>query len=74
MRWYKTGFHFACQRLAEQGLDCREQADFIGTDQRNCCTWQPGTSGAADPVDVVLGDLRQIDIDNAREFADVEPA
>ena len=66
------------QRLRDtasnQFFDRFEQIQFIDTDQRHGLTLVAGPSGAADTVDIVLGDVRQLEVDHVRQLVDVQTA
>ena len=72
MFWNKTSRNFPYQQLTDKRFDCREQVDLIGTDQRNCHTLQTSPTGAADTMNIVFRDFRQINIDNVRKFVDID--
>ena len=55
-------------------LDVAEQLQLVDADQRDGVAVDAGAAGAADAVDVVLGDHRQLEVDDVRERLDVEAA
>ena len=63
MFWNKAGRNFPHQKLADKRFDCREKVDLIGTDQGNCQPLETGPTGAADTMNIVFRDFRQINID-----------
>src|SRR5262249_35334038 len=59
---------------ADQLLDRVEREDVVVAGQRDRRAFRPGASRAADPVDVVLGVLGQVVVDDVRDPLDVEAA
>ena len=59
---------------AEHALDVVEQLELVDADQRDGIAVDAGPAGPADAVDVVLGDHRQLEVDDVRERLDVEAA
>lgn len=68
----EVGLFAALQGLADQRLDRRQQFHLVGADQRQRLAGSAGAAGAADPVHVVLGDDRQVEVDHQRHFLDVQ--
>ena len=54
-------------------MSCSRRALGVGR-QRDRLARQSGPAGAADAVDVVLGDQRQVEVHDQRQLLDVEPA
>ncbi len=61
-------------RAPEDAFDVGEQPHLVDADQRDGVAVDAGAPGPADPVDVVLGDHRQLEVDDVRERIDVEAA
>ncbi len=59
---------------SEHAFDVIEQLELVDADQRHGVAVDAGPAGPADAVDVVLGDHRQLEVDDVRECLDVEPA
>ena len=59
---------------AEDALDVVEQLELVDADQRDGIAVDAGPAGPADAMDVVLGDHRQLEVDDVRERLDVEAA
>ena len=59
---------------AEDLLDLAEQLHLVDADQRDGIAVALCPAGPADAVDVVLGDHRQLEVDDVRQGIDVEPA
>ncbi len=64
----------AGDRLADQLLDRRDEAAVLGRRQREGAPAAAGAAGAADPVDVILGVDRDVEIEDVAEALDVEAA
>ena len=60
--------------LAEQLLDVGDQARVVARDQRDRQPRGAGARGAADAVDVVLGVVRHVEVEDRRQVDDVEAA
>ncbi len=58
----------------EQLLDRLEERLLVDAHERDRLSVDAGATGAADPVDVVLGDHRQLEVDDVRELLDVDAA
>ena len=58
----------------EHALDVVEELELVDAHQRDGVAVDAGAPGPADPVDVVLGDHRQLEVDDVRERLDVEAA
>ena len=52
----------------------RSSGRFVDADQRDRVALDAGAAGPADAVDVVLGDHRQLEVDDVRERVDVDAA
>ena len=61
-------------RAPEDPLDVVQELRLVDADQRDGPAVDAGTTGPADPVDVVLGDHRQLEVDDVRQRVDVEAA
>ena len=70
----ETGFFIAAQCLFGQRFNGGKQWRFVGTNQRNCLARRAGPAGAANPVDVILGDDRQIEIHHLRQVVNIQSA
>ena len=60
--------------LAEERLDLAEERPLVDADERDRVAGRSGPARPADPVDVVLGDHRQLVVDDVRQLLDVEAA
>ena len=58
----------------EDAFDVVEQLQLVDADERDGVAVDAGATGPADAVDVVLGDHRQLEVDDVRERLDVEAA
>ncbi len=58
----------------EDVLDLPQELHLVDADQRDGLAGDAGATGPADPVDVVLGDHRQLVVDDVRQRIDVEAA
>ena len=58
----------------EEALDVAEQRRLVDADERDRVAADAGPAGSADPVDVVLGDHRQLEVHDVRQLLDVEAA
>ena len=58
----------------EHALDVVEQLQLVDADERHGVAVDAGAARPADAVDVVLGDHRQLEVDDVRERLDVEAA
>ncbi len=65
--------HLGRDRSAEQLLDLAEEGRLVDADERDRVTGLLGSTRPADPVNVVLGDHRQLVVDDVRQVLDVEP-
>ena len=65
---------FARDAPSQDPLDVIEQLEFVDADERHGIAIDAGPAGPPDPVDVILGDHRQFEVDDVRERLDVEPA
>ncbi len=65
---------FARDAAPEDALDVVEQLEFVDAHQRHGVAIDTGTPGPPDAMDVVLGDHRQLEVDDVRKRLDVEPA
>ena len=70
----KPAIDLARDRAAEDALDVAQQLELVDADQRDGVAVDAGAAGAADAVDVVLGDHRQLEVDDVRQRLDVEAA
>ena len=61
-------------RCAQDALDLAEELQLIDADQRDGVARRAGTPRPADAVDVVLGDHRQLEVDDVGQAVDVEAA
>src|SRR5262245_21522217 len=67
--------HFAqLHSPAHQALDRGQQGTLVDADQRHRFAARAGAAGTADPVHVILGDVRQVVVDDVRQLLDVQPA
>ena len=64
----------ARQRAADVALDRVQLATLLGGGEARRVAVGFGASGAADAVDVVLGGLRQVVVDDAADVGDVDAA
>src|SRR4029077_11057981 len=60
--------------LADEPLDVAEQGAVFARDERHRLPRFPRAAGAADAVDVVFGDVRQIVVHHVRQGLDVDAA
>ncbi len=60
--------------MAEQRLDLAEERPLVDADEGDGVAGRSGPPRPADPVDVVLGDHRQLVVDDVRQLFDVEAA
>ncbi len=58
----------------DQSLDIAQQAVFVHADQRDRLAFGAGAAGAADTVHIVLGHVRQVEVDNVGQLVDVDTA
>ncbi len=58
----------------EERLDLPEQLRLVDADERDRVAVHPGPGGPADPVEVVLGDHRQLEVHDVGQRVDVDPA
>src|SRR5687767_679949 len=65
---------YARDRPLDELLDLPEQPDLVVVDERDRGTHTARTAGAADAVHVILGHVRQFEIDDVRQLLDVEAA
>src|SRR5512138_204781 len=71
----EAGFDLdAHDRALDQLLDVAQVAHLLVVDQRQRRTRGAGAPGAADAVDVVLGDVRQLEVDHLRQLVDIDAA
>src|SRR5690242_1645681 len=66
----RPAFHLAVHQL----LDRRHERPILGAHQRHRFAFRARAAGAADAVHVVLGDMRQVEVDDVRQRLDVEAA
>ena len=59
---------------ADDALDLAQPAHLARRDERDCLTGAPGAAGAPDAMDVGLGALRNVVVDDVRDIGDIEPA
>ena len=64
----------ARQALADGALDGAEIGFLVRRDEGERVARQLGAGRAADAVDVVLGDVRDVEVDDVRERLDVDAA
>jgi hypothetical protein len=60
--------------LVDEALDGAEQRTVLGADQRERFSRRARAAGAADAVDVILGDVRQVEVHDVRQLDDVDAA
>ena len=53
---------------------CAQQLRLVDADERDRVAVQPGARRPPDPVDVVLGGHRQLEVDDVGQAVDVDPA
>ncbi len=70
----ETRNRLALDRTPQQPLDIAQQRIVFRRDERHRFSLGAGTAGATDPVHIVFGHVRQIEIDDVRQFDDVEAA
>ena len=58
----------------DQLFDVDQVFFLVGAEQRDRVTFRTGTSGTADAMHVILGRMRQLVVDHAGHFLDVEAA
>ena len=61
-------------RRADDGFDPLQRLTILGRDERDGLTGRFGARGASDAVNVVVGALRDVVVDDVRDPRDVEPA
>ncbi len=61
-------------RLADLALDVAQPGALLGVAQRDRPALSPGARGAADAVDVALGHVRQVVVDDVGDAVDVDAA
>ena len=66
--------HLDRDRPPQEALDRAQEVDLVGAGQADRDPAGAGAGGAADPVDVVLGLRRELEVDDHRELLDVEAA
>ena len=57
----------------DQALDIGQQLPLIDAHERNCVTFTASSRRPSDSMDVVAGNIRQLEIDDVRQPIDVEP-
>src|ERR1700722_8350541 len=62
------------QTLADQALDVDEERALLAIAERDAPPARSRAAGAADAVDVALGDVREVEVDDERDALDVDPA
>lgn len=70
----EAGDHLGRDGVAEKPLDVAQQLTFIDADERNGDAIDARATGAADAMDVVGRDHRQLVVDDMRQRVDVEAA
>jgi len=60
--------------LPEHELDLVQELALVDAHERHGVARRTGTTGPADAVDVVLGDHRQLEVDDVRQSIDIEAA
>src|SRR5512141_770862 len=73
-RVVEVGDGDAREALADRALDLAEVRLLVGRDERERVALQLGARRAAGAVDVVLGDVRNVEVHDVREGLDVDPA
>ncbi len=58
----------------QQSLDVDQQVALVVTDQRHGTAMLPGARRATDAMHVIFRNVRQLEIDDMRQFVDVEAA
>jgi hypothetical protein len=66
--------HLAWDRVAEHPLDVAEQPRLVDAHERDGVAIDPCAPRPTDPVDVVLGNHRELEVDDMRQRVDVESA
>src|SRR5688572_9423405 len=61
-------------RVPQDLLDVAQQLHLVDADQRDCVAVHPCAAGPPDPVDVVLRNHRQLEVDDVWQRVDVETA
>ena len=70
----KARHDFALQLLLGQAFNVLELLEFVGTDQGDSLSGGAGPAGAADTVDVILGHIGQVHVDDLGQLLDIQPA
>ena len=70
----ETGDDDLFDRLLDQLLDVDQVLHLVRRDQRHCRALTACAAGAADAVHVVLGRVRQLEVDDVRQFVNVQTA
>src|SRR6185369_5630188 len=60
--------------LARRALDVAQIAALVGAAESDGDAVGAGPSGAADAVDILLGNVRQVEVDDVADAGDVDPA
>ena len=56
----------------DESLQCAQVVGFVGTDQTDRVTHGIGPPGAADPMDVVFGSWRKIEVHHVRDAVHID--
>ena len=70
----EPGHHLARDPDPDRFFDLGEPLLLFRADERDRGAGAPGAAGAADPMHVVVGRVRQVEVDHVRQLLDVEPA
>ena len=70
----EPGDHLGRDRPPQQTLDLAEERRLVDTNERDRVASGAGPSRPADPMEVVLGHHRQLEVDDVRQVLDVEAA
>ena len=68
----EAGDRLARYRPAKHRLDLTQETQLVDADQRHGVALHSGAARPADPVHVILGDHRQLEVDDVRQGFDVE--
>src|SRR6202140_4753198 len=66
--------HFLRNRSLDQAFDVLQQLMFIDANQRQRLARRPGPTRTADPVNIILRHVWQIEVDDVRQLIDIDTA
>jgi hypothetical protein len=69
---FEADHDLALDTPCKQLLDVGEQRALLGRDQRNGDAGTARAAGPADPMNIVRGHVRQLEVDDVRQFFDVQ--